>query len=118
VKSFFLAAVASGLLVAGCNVGVETIGLKLAERTRFEVLWERYTRLPGNKAFALAGDPEGINATGLVYGLGSTDEARDKALDYCEEQRRVRRIDDPCLVFAVDDHVLAARLPAREVDGA
>lgn len=106
------------LVVAGCAARVDTIGIKLAEHTRFEVLWERYGRLPGNKAFALAGDPAGINATGLVYGLASGDEARAKALDYCEEQRVARRIDAPCVLLAVDDNVLAAWLPAWHVKGA
>lgn len=110
--------VAVGLLAGGCGAGVNTIGLKLAERTRFEVLWDRYGRLPGNKAFALAGDPAGINATGLVYGLSSGEEAREKALDYCEEQRVARRIDAPCALLAVDDNVLAAWLPAIHVKGA
>ena len=118
MKSVLALAVVVGFLTTGCAPGVDTIGLKLAERTRFEVLWERYGRLPGNKAFALAGDPAGINATGLVYGLGSGDEAREKALDYCEEQRIARRIDSPCVLLAVDDNVLAAWLPARHVKGA
>ena len=103
--------------IAGCAAGVDTIGLRLAERTRFEILWDRYGRLPGNKAFALAGDPAGINAMGLVYGMGSGDEARAKALDYCEEQRLVRRIDPPCVVLAIDDNVLAASMPAPARQG-
>jgi len=118
MRSVVAVVVAAGLFVAGCAAGVDTIGLKLAARTRFEVLWDRYGRLPGNKAFALAGDPAGINAMGLVYGMGSGDEAREKALDYCEEQREVRRIDAPCVLLALDDNVLAAWLPARPVKGA
>jgi hypothetical protein len=118
VKFFLFAAVATGLLAGGCAVGVDTIGLKLAERTRFEVLWERYGGLPGNKAFAFAGDPTGINATGLVYGLDSGAEAGRKALDYCEEQRRVRHILTPCVLLAVDNNVLAATLPTRDAKGA
>jgi hypothetical protein len=117
VKPVLAVAVAAGLLVGGCAAGVDTIGLKLAKRTRFEVLWDRYGELPGNKAFALAGDPAGINATGLVYGLTSGDAARAKALDYCEEQRVARRIDAPCVLLAVDDNVLAAWLPGRHVKG-
>jgi hypothetical protein len=117
MRSVVTIVIGVGLLVAGCTTGVHTIGLKLAERTRFEVLWDRYGRLPGNKAFALAGDPAGINATGLVYGLSSGDEAREKALDYCEEQRLVRRIDAPCVLLAIDDNVLAASLPARHAKG-
>jgi hypothetical protein len=117
MRLVFTVAVAAGLFVAGCAVGVDPIGLKLAERTRFEVLWDRYGRLPGNKAFALAGDPAGINAMGLVYGLGSGDEAREKALDYCEEQRLTRRIDAPCILLAIDDNVLAASPPLRHAKG-
>jgi len=110
--------IVSGCLVAGCVAGVDTIGLKMSAQTRFEILWERYARLPDNKAFALAGDPAGVNATGLVYGLSSGEEAREKALDYCEEQREARRIDAPCVVLAVDDNVLVAWLPLRHVKGA
>jgi len=118
MKSLLAVAVVAGALVAGCVARVDTIGLKLAERTRFEILWERYGRMPGNKAFALAGDPAGINATGFVYGLSSGEEARAKALDYCEERRIARRIEAPCVVLAIDDDVLAGWLPARPVKGA
>jgi hypothetical protein len=117
MRSVVTVVVVAGLFVAGCAAGVDTIGIKLAEHTRFEILWDRYGRLPGNKAFALAGDPTGINAMGLVYGMGSGDAAREKALDYCEEQRLVRRIDAPCVLLAIDDNVLAASLPARRAKG-
>lgn len=118
MRAFIALALGVGLLVAGCATGVDTIGLKLAKRTRFEVLWDRYGRLPGNKAFALAGDPQGINATGLVYGMPSGEAARVRALDYCEEQRLARRIETPCVLLALDDDVLAADLPARRSKGA
>ena len=106
------------LMFTGCTLGVDTIGLKLAKRTRFDIVWDRYSRLPGSKAFALAGDPAGINATGLVYGMSSGEEAGQKALDYCEEQRTVRRIEDPCALLAVDDNVIAAWLSAKPGRGA
>lgn len=118
MRAFMMLALGVGLFVAGCATGVDTIGLKLAERTRFEVVWERYGRLPGNKAFALAGDPQGINATGLVYGMPSGEAARARALDYCEEQRLARRIESPCVLLALDDDVLAAWMPGRSAKGA
>jgi len=118
VKAFIMLALGVGLFVAGCATGVDTIGLKLAKRTRFEVVWERYGRLPGNKAFALAGDPRGINATGLVYGMPSGEAARARALDYCEEQRVARRIESPCVLLALDDDVLAAWPPGRSAKDA
>lgn len=118
MKAFIMLALGVGLFVAGCATGVDTIGLKLAKRTRFEVVWERYGRLPGNKAFALAGDPRGINATGLVYGMPSGEAARARALDYCEEQRVARRIESPCVLLALDDDVLAAWPPGRSAKDA
>jgi hypothetical protein len=93
------------LALAGCSIGTDTIGLRLAKRTVFDVNWKRYERLPGSKAFALAGDPAGLNVIGLVYGLPSSDQARLRAMDYCEEEREARAIYAPCIIVAVDDVV-------------
>lgn len=121
MKSFWIPAVGvvTALVAVACSPRYDTIGLPLAERTVFDVNWDRFSRLPGSKAFALAGKPDGRNAIGLAYGMDTPAAARARALDYCEEERKARSIDAPCTLLAVDKTVLgdAERRLARSAPG-
>ena len=101
------AILACAAVTAGCSAGPGPIGLELRSRTSFELDWQRYTRVRNSKAFAFAGDPAGISVTGIAYGMPSRLDAETVALDYCEEQRVARRLLDPCVIFAVNDTIVA-----------
>jgi hypothetical protein len=90
-----LAACALSILWIGCS---GTAGPQPDEGlARF---WSDYSRLPGLKAMALAGNPDYVWVAGAVGGEDSWEEAESAAMKECNHRRHVRRMVDPCRIYA------------------
>ena len=82
------AGIVFGLVVAWASgAGCSTSGGG-PERSPFEREFQRYLSLPHQKAFAVAGDPEGRFVFGYGYGWKAPGLARDDALEQCNVRRR------------------------------
>jgi hypothetical protein len=68
-------------------------------------LWHRYRELADVRVLAIAGDPEGVWVAGVAAGLASAAEAEREALAVCERRRAQRRMQAPCVVYAVGSEV-------------
>ena len=72
------------------------------ERTEF---WHRYRELAPQRALAIAGDPRSVWVGGTAAGLSSADEAEAQALAECRRQRSRRRMQAPCVLYAIGNEV-------------
>jgi hypothetical protein len=72
------------------------------ERTE---LWHRYRELAPQRALAIAGDPESVWVGGTAAGLSSAEEAEAQALAVCRRQRARRRMQAPCVLYAIGNEV-------------
>ena len=84
------------------------IGVKLRTRKQFESGWRRYLRLSPPKSLAVAGNLDGVYVSGLAYDHDSTARAVEAAIEYCEQRRIDRRIEDDCTTYAIDDEIVKA----------
>jgi len=55
------------------------------------------------RAIAVAGDLNGVYASGFAYAYPIQALANDEALENCEERRIDRRIEGECRLYAIDD---------------
>ena len=91
----------AALLATGCRSAHEPIGIKLQEQTRFQSEWKKYLALPQFKAIAIAGDINGVYASGVSHGQADWQVAVVEALKDCEARRKERGIAQPCSTFAI-----------------
>jgi hypothetical protein len=75
-------------------------------RTRFETEWRDYRKHPREKAFAVAGDLNGLYVSGVAFGHSSAESAVTEALQHCEQRRADRRIIADCRIYATGDVVV------------
>jgi len=68
--------------------------------------WREYLALPPERALALAGDPDGLWVAATGSGSPSRVEAEQSALAGCRKQRALRRLQDPCRLYATGDEVV------------
>jgi hypothetical protein len=85
----------------GCGRAGKPIGIPLRAKTQFQSEWQQYLSLPGEKALAVAGDLDGVYASGIAQGATSTEAAIAGALAWCEQRRKDRRIGSTCETYAV-----------------
>jgi len=102
-----LTVVAAAAALAGCLRAVGPMGIPLRTTTRFEAEWTSYRALPPHKAFAVAGDIEGVYVSATAYGDQSAQVTSDRALRACEQRRKDRRIEPKCQTYAVDETIVA-----------
>jgi hypothetical protein len=62
--------------------------------------WGQFLSMPRQRAFALAGDPDGVWVGATVGGYMSPAEAERAALKECEERRAAREIPTECRIYA------------------
>jgi hypothetical protein len=62
--------------------------------------------MPEVRAVAIAGDPDHLWLGGVTGGHASRAEAERAALEECGRRRALRRIQDPCRLYAVDDEIV------------
>jgi hypothetical protein len=67
--------------------------------------WGQFLSMPHQRAFALAGDPEGEWIGATVGGYPSPTEAEQAALRECEK-RRASRIATPCRLYATGHRIV------------
>jgi hypothetical protein len=84
------------------------MGVALRTRTQFESEWKNYLRLAPAKSLAVAGDLNGVYVSGLAYDHQSTEAAVEAAIEYCEQRRADRRIEDTCSTYAIGDQIVGA----------
>jgi hypothetical protein len=102
-RSGIAAALALVALVAaaGCGSKREPMGVELQKQTRFQSEWKKYLQLPQFKAMAVAGDINGVYASGVSQGQSDWQVAVVEALKQCESRRKERGITQPCSTFAI-----------------
>ncbi|MGE4606245.1 MAG: hypothetical protein AAEJ52_05850 [Myxococcota bacterium] len=71
-----------------------------------EKRWGRYLSMPRQRAFAIAGDPDGIWVGSVVGGHRSPAEAERAALQDCERSRARRNIPGACVLYAVGHEIV------------
>ena len=101
-------AVAISLL--SCAPGVT--GRHPLERTD---LWHRYRELADARALAIAGDPEAVWVGGVAAGLASVVEAEREALAECRRRRARRRMQVPCVLYAVGSEIQRQNFRRRRI---
>jgi len=70
-------------------------------------LWQQYTELPNERAFAVAGDPGRPRwVAGLSAGHATVAEAEAGALRECGQRRRRQRMRAACVLYAVGDEIV------------
>src|SRR5512134_3402282 len=75
----------------GCGRAGKPIGIPLRAKTQFQSEGKRYLSLPEEKSLAVAGDLDGVYASGIAQGAASTEAAIADALAWCEQRRKDRR---------------------------
>ena len=98
-----IAALALAALIAadGCSSKPKPMGVELQKETRFQSEWKKYLELPQYKAIAVAGDINGVYASGVSQGQSDWQVAVIEALKQCEARRKERGITQPCSTFAI-----------------
>lgn len=74
----------------------------------FDTEWIRYLAGGTPKAFVLAGDTRASSASGYAVDLSSEAEAIEAAIEACEARRGELRIESPCVLYALNDEVVAS----------
>jgi hypothetical protein len=70
-------------------------------------LWREFTRLPDERAMAIAGDPtRGPWVAGVSAGHPSAAEAAAAALAECRVQRQEGRMQSECVLYAVGPRIV------------
>ena len=69
-------------------------------------LWREFAQLSPKRALALAGHPDLAWVGAAVGGFASQIEASDAALAECRRKRRERRMQAPCLLYAVGSEIV------------
>jgi hypothetical protein len=78
--------------------------------SELEPLWREYRALPAERALAIAGELHFDRwVAGASGGHASRDDAEAGALRECGKRRAQRRMQSPCLVYAVGDEVVWPR---------
>jgi len=63
--------------------------------------------LPGERALAVAGDPDRVPwVTGMAGGYETRELAEAEAIRYCRVRRRARGLLAPCMLYAVGDDIV------------
>lgn len=68
--------------------------------------WSDYRELARHRAFAIAGAPDRAWVGARVGGYETSRGAQAAALAECAKQRRDRRFQAPCRIYALDDEIV------------
>jgi hypothetical protein len=69
-------------------------------------LWQDFLRLAPKRALAVAGDPNSVWVGAAAGGFEAQEDASEAALEECRRKRRERRMQSPCLLYAVGSDVV------------
>jgi hypothetical protein len=76
--------------------------------------WGQFLSMPHQRAFALAGNPDGHWTGATVGGYPSPIDAEREALRRCEHERSAQRIEEPCRLYATGHRIVWQDLPATQ----
>lgn len=118
MRDFFLFIILCWCLatVACAARAAKPIGIPMRTTTRFEAEWRDYQKYPSEKAFAVAGNLNGLYVSGVAFGYPSKESAKAEALYRCELRRADRRIASACHLYAVGDTVEARAISVQEAE--
>lgn len=68
--------------------------------------WGKFLSMPHQRAFALAGDPDGVWVGATVGGYRSPMEAEREALKQCEQRRAQRKLASECRLYATSHQIV------------
>jgi hypothetical protein len=100
------------VLVAGAMLPLAACSAQVPTPPHREIrpLWREYRALPGERALAVAGEFRLDRwVAGASGGEASRGEAEARALEECRKRRAQRRMQAPCLLYAVGDEVVWPR---------
>ncbi len=101
--SFCIAVAAATLFLLACA----TDGVVVSPHPGLKPVWGDYLALPGERALAIAGDPRRNRwVTGSSGGQDTHVQAEADALIQCRTQRRRRRLQAPCVLYAVGNEIV------------
>jgi hypothetical protein len=89
------------LLLPAC-----TTGGRRAPNPGIASLWREYLALPPERALALAGNPDRLWVGAVAGGQASRVEAEQSALAECRKRRAIRRMQQPCRLYATGDEIV------------
>jgi hypothetical protein len=98
--------VGATLLGVGCSMFG---GPRIPPHPALDRLWRQYSALRDERALAIAGDPDGLWVGAAAGGAVSLSDAEDVALAECRRKRAMRRMQSPCLLYAVGDDIVWPR---------
>ena len=88
------------LLLSACA------GNRVPAHPKLDRVWRSYTKLPAQRALAVAGDPRRAWVSAAVGGADTQEGADERALAECRVRRRARRMQSPCRVYARGDAIV------------
>ena len=98
-------AICGALFAAACslpNLGAP----RIPPHPGIDAIWRQYVELPRQRALAIAGDPNGLWVGAAAGGAAAQTEASERALGECRRKRAQRRMQAPCLLYAVGDDII------------
>jgi hypothetical protein len=96
----------AGLLLAAAATLLVACATGRAPHRGVEGLWRDFSKLAPKRALAVAGDPNSVWVGAAAGGFEIQADASDAALEECRRKRRERRMQAPCLLYAVGNDVV------------
>lgn len=93
-------------LLAGLALACATPTGPQGPHPSLTALWRQYQRLPDERALAVAGDLDRVWVAAMAGGALTREDAVEQASVECRRKRRERRMQAPCLLYAVGDEIV------------
>jgi len=94
------------LVPAACAVGVLGCAAREGPPHGIAAMWREYEKMPDERAFAVAGDPARIWVGAIGGGYATREIAEESVLALCVQRRGLRRLQDPCRLYATGDEIV------------
>lgn len=104
IKSVLLVALLA--TVFGCASSGDKFEARLAPPDEFNLQFQQYKQLPGEKAMVIAVDPGGRWAFGFDHSQNSLEEAAKNAAIKCDAAREKFKVFSKGKLFAMNDEVV------------
>jgi hypothetical protein len=95
-----------GLLAAAGAISLVACAGGRAPHRGIGDLWQEFSRLAPKRALAVAGDPDSVWVGAAAGGFEVQTDASEAALEECRRKRRERRMQSPCLLYAVGSDIV------------
>lgn len=94
------------LLAAVLGTACTFVNTRVPPHPGMDAMWREYSKLPPQRALAVAGDPNRLWVAGVAGGAETQDAASEAALGECRRKRAERSMQVPCLLYAVGDRIV------------